>query len=179
MTFAFSENRAGYTSIGGIDTGISTPNAAAGVTIPSPPMVLGQVVRGVDPVLGEGQFILLKGVAATQVGSCVIWDGSFATTLCPATANQARPVAFAMSANVSPTSYAWYQVAGQVSALKDTGNAVNANVAVGIVSTGAIGNTAAGLEIEGARSTNTGTVAAGTTVLPIYCDHPNLQGRIT
>jgi hypothetical protein len=140
---------------------------------------LGQIIRAVDPVLGEGQFILLKGVAGTVVGSCVIWDGSYATTLAPATANQARPVAFAMSANVNPANFGWYQVAGQVVANKDTSAAVNANVAVGIVSAGAIGNSAAGLEIEGARSTNTSTVLAATTALPIYCDHPNLQGRIT
>jgi|SRR5215471_10955832 len=175
--FMIEETRAGLFPIANVDSGFTPANGTA--VLPTTPAQLGMIVRACDPVFGDGEFILLKGVASTVVGSCVVWDANFATTLCAATANQARPVAFAMAANNSPNTFGWYQISGQVQALKDTGGAVNANVAVGIVSTGAIGNTAAGLEIEGARSTNTGTVAAGTAVLSIYCDRPQLQGRIT
>jgi hypothetical protein len=171
------ENRIGGLSLSAVDTG-HVP-AGGGAAVPTSPAVLGQIVRGTDPVLGDGEFICLKGCAGTVVGSCVVWDGSFATSLCPATANQSRPVAFAMSPNISPLAFGFYQISGQCNALKDTSAAVNAGVPVGIVSAGAVGNSAAGLEISGARSTNTAQVLAATTVLPIYIDRPNLQGRIT
>jgi len=180
MTFQVDEPRIGVQPIAGIDTGLSY-TSPGGVTtiIPSPPSMLGNIIRAFDPVLGEGEFILLKGVAGTVVGSCVIWDGAFATTLAPATVMQARPVAFAMSANVNPAQFGWYQIGGIVTADKDTSLAVNPNVPVGIVSAGKIGNTGVGLEIENARSVNTAIVAAPTTTLQIEINRPHLQGRIT
>ena len=75
---------------------------------------LGTRVRAVDTAstaYGEGEFIYLKGVASTAVGSAVVFnsdDGS--TTL--ASANAIGPVAFAMSANVA-SQYGWYQVYGK------------------------------------------------------------------
>lgn len=179
MAFFPTENRIGLTAIAGIDTGFVPPSSTTGVAIPTTPAALGMIVRAVDPVFGEGEFILLKGVAATVVGSCVVWDGNFATTLTPATVMQARPVAFAMSANVNPLNFGWYQIEGQVTAFKDTAATIGANVAVGISAAGAVGPTAVGLEIEGARSTNTGSLGAGTTSVPLYVARPTLQGRIT
>ena len=75
---------------------------------------LGTRVRAVDTAstaYGEGEFIYLKGVASTAVGSAVVFnsdDGS--TTL--ASANAIGPVAFAMSANVA-SQYGWYHVYGK------------------------------------------------------------------
>lgn len=179
MAYFVDEGRIGSLPIAGIDTGVAPTNGLPGAVNPTSPGVLGQIVKAVDPVYGEGEFILLKGVPGTVVGSCVIWDGVFATTLAPATAMQARPVAFAMSANNLATTFGWYQVGGIVQALKDTAAAVNANVPVGVVSAGAIGNIGAGLEILGARSVNTAQVLAATTVLPIQVNRPHLQGAIT
>lgn len=60
---------------------------------------------------GEGEFIYLKGVASTAVGSAVVYNADdFTTTL--ASANAVGPVAFAMSANVADQ-YGWYQIYGK------------------------------------------------------------------
>ncbi|HEV8492402.1 MAG TPA: hypothetical protein VGR76_09020, partial [Candidatus Angelobacter sp.] len=180
MTYTVDENRIGSSPIAGIDAGLSYTSPAGVTTItPTPPAMLGNIVRGFDPVLGEGEFICLKGVVGTVVGSCVVWDANYATSLAASAAGQARPVAFAMSANVDPNKFGWYQISGQVIAAKDTAAAINANVAVGVTAAGLVGPSAAGIEIEGARSTNTATVLAATTTVPLYVDRPALQGRIT
>jgi hypothetical protein len=66
-------------------------------------------------IYGGGEFIYLKGVASTVVGSLVTYDGAssgtptYQTVLCPSTANLAQPVAVAMSANVA-NQFGWYQI---------------------------------------------------------------------
>jgi len=74
-----------------------------------PTLTLGTVVKGNDPTYGEGEFILLKGVASTVVGDAVVWDSAFATTR--AVAASRGPVAVALSANVA-SQYGWYQISG-------------------------------------------------------------------
>jgi hypothetical protein len=60
---------------------------------------------------GHGEFIYLKGVASTVVGSAVLFaPDDFTTSL--ATANDKGPIAFAMSANVA-NQYGWYQIYGK------------------------------------------------------------------
>jgi hypothetical protein len=182
MTYYLNENRIGGLPIAAIDTGVPyvLPGGAAAVR-PKSPTMLGSIVRAVDTDLGEGEFICLKGVAGTVIGSCVVWDATFATTLAAAAAatSGARPVAFAMAANVSPNTFGWYQISGNAIAAKDTGAAVNPNSPIAIASAGAVGPSAAGLEIEGARSTNGSTVLAATPTLPIFVSRPTVQGRIT
>lgn len=180
MAYTFDEPRIGMLQIANVDTGISY-TSPAGVTtiIPTPPNVLGSVVRAFDPTYGEGEFILLKGVTSTAVGSLVVYDGTtYATTLAPTTAAQARPVAWAMSANTSSTAFGWYQISGTVVAVKSA-VAIAPRVAIGVNSTGKIGNTGTGKEIEAARSANLATVASATTTVTIVVNRPNLQGRIT
>lgn len=87
---------------------------------------LGTVIRATDPVYGAGEFIYLKGVASTAVGSWVTYnldDGS--TTLLAA--NAIGPVAVAMSANVA-NQYGWYQIQGKAIGLCLAGFLDNANV---------------------------------------------------
>ena len=70
---------------------------------------LGDIVKAVDSTYGTGEFIYLKGVASTVVGSTVVWDSSFQTAL---TGTGSRgPVAVAMSANVA-NQFGWYQISG-------------------------------------------------------------------
>lgn len=72
---------------------------------------LGTIIRAVDPTYGEGEFIYLKGVASTAVGSWVtIHEDDFTTTLLAA--NDIGQVAVAMSANVA-NQYGWYQISGK------------------------------------------------------------------
>lgn len=87
---------------------------------------LGTIVRAQDPTYLGGEFIYLKGVASTAVGSWVTYnidDGS--TTLLAA--NAIGPVAVAMSANVA-NQYGWYQIQGKAVGKALTGFLDNANV---------------------------------------------------
>lgn len=87
---------------------------------------LGLIVSAQDPVYLGGEFIYLKGLAATAVGTWVTYnmdDGS--TTLLAA--NAIGPVAVSMSANVA-NQFGWYQIQGKAVALCLAGFLDNANV---------------------------------------------------
>jgi hypothetical protein len=72
---------------------------------------LGTIVTAADPTYGEGEFIYLKGVASTAVGSWVTYNLDDGSTLLLA-ANAIGPVGVAMSANVA-SQYGWYQISGK------------------------------------------------------------------
>lgn len=79
---------------------------------------LGTIVRANDPTYGEGEFIYLKGIGSTVVGSIVNYDDSYTTALdTTAVSGAPRPLAVAMSANVA-SSYGWYQISGLAVAVK-------------------------------------------------------------
>src|SRR4249920_2711855 len=138
---------------------------------------LGTIFRGKDPTYGGGEFIYLVGVANTVVGSVVTWDDpGHQTTLAAAGANLARPVGFAMSANVA-SQYGWYQINGMATAAKATGTTFAAGAAVGVAATGLVAAAAAGQEITGALAASAATNGPTTTVL--HVDRPRMQGRIT
>lgn len=72
---------------------------------------LGYIIQASHPTYGSGEFIYLKGVADTVVGSVVTYNADdFSTAL--AVANAKGPVAFAMSANVA-NQFGWYQIQGK------------------------------------------------------------------
>ena len=72
---------------------------------------LGRRIKCKDPTYGSGEFIYLKGVASTAVGSWVTFSADdMSTTLLAA--NAIGPVAIAMSANVA-SQYGWYQIYGK------------------------------------------------------------------
>jgi hypothetical protein len=79
---------------------------------------LGTIITANDPTLGGGEFIYLKGVASTVVGSIVNYDDNYQTELdTSAVAGPSRPLAFSMSANVA-SQYGWYQISGLAVATK-------------------------------------------------------------
>jgi uncharacterized membrane protein len=87
---------------------------------------------------GEGEFIYLKGVASTVVGSCVLFNqDDFSTSLLAA--NDIGDVAFAMSANVA-SSFGWYQIYGKAVGKVLAGFADNANC-YGTATAGSIDDT--------------------------------------
>lgn len=91
-------------------------------------LTLGTRVRAVDTAstaYGEGEFIYLKGVASTAVGSAVLFNQDDHSTSLLA-ANDIGPVAFAMSANVA-SQYGWYQIYGKAVGKVLSGFADNAN----------------------------------------------------
>lgn len=180
MAYTITDHEAGFMPIGNIDTGYLPPSSVSSgstTTYPSPPLVPGQIVKAFDPTYGMGEFILLKGVANTAVGSLVIYNTtSYTTTLCPVTANLGQPVAVSMSANTSSSNWSWYQIEGVAVVAKSAVGLAN-NVAIGINSTGKVGASASGKQILGARTANS-TVSATTTV-QVVINRPHAQGRVT
>lgn len=177
MAYTITSPNIGYMPIGNTDAGVTQPNASSAG--PTPPMQLGQIVRAVDPTYGEGEFIFLKGVASTVVGSLVTWDGTtYQTTLCATTANQGRPVAVAMAATTASL-WGWYQISGTAVVAKSTSFKFAATVALGVISTGKVGSVSSGKQILGARTANAATVASATTTVNVVLNRPHLQGRVT
>jgi hypothetical protein len=183
MTYSVSTPQLGWVQIANIDAGVLPPSAtSSGSTtyVPTPPLVPGQIVTAVDPTYGSGEFILLAGVASTAVGSLVIYNTtSFTTTLAPVTANLAQPLAVAMSANTSATNWGWYQIGGVAVVAKSTNINFAPNVTVGLRSTGKVGGTSSGKEIQGARTANAATVASATTTISVMINRPHAQGRVS
>lgn len=86
---------------------------------------LGLIVRAKHDTYGSGEFIYLKGVASTELGSVVLYSADdFSTAL--ASANGIGPIATAMAATVADK-YGWYQIDGKGVAKVLTGFADNAN----------------------------------------------------
>ncbi len=77
---------------------------------------LGQIIQAYDTTLGVGEFIYLKGVASTAVGSWVTYNGATGTTTL-AVANANGALAVSMTTNTTTASYAWYQIGGTATAL--------------------------------------------------------------
>jgi hypothetical protein len=109
---------------------------------------LGTVVRGVDPTYGEGEFIYLKGVASTIVGSIVSYDVSFQTLLHTTALNLPRPVAVSQSI-CTASYYGWYQISGLAQAAKLSSTSFAASAAFA-ASAGLAIAVASGLILNGA-----------------------------
>lgn len=139
---------------------------------------LGLIVSAVDPVYGGGEFIYLKGIASTVVGSLVTYDVNLATTaLAPATGGNGS-VAVAMSANVA-SQFGWYQIAGAAAVKAPNAMVAGADVFMLAATPGSVDDAAvAGEQVLNAKvSTTTGTPSAGLAIIQI--NRPFLQGQIT
>lgn len=140
---------------------------------------LGTIVRAVDGTYGGGEFIYLKGVGSTVVGSLVTYDPVNATTtLTPNTANLDQPVAVAMSANVL-ANYGWYQIAG-AAIIKKTAVKVSPNVPVYQSGTTSrvMSTAASGKQLMNARTVNAATVLSATSTITVLINRPFLQGAV-
>ena len=138
---------------------------------------LGTIVRAEDPTYGAGEFIYLKGVASTVVGSMVDFDPYLATTaLSPATGG-VGPVAIAMSANVA-SQYGWYQIAGVAAVKAPNAMTAGAEVFSLAATPGSVDDAAVnGEQILNAKvSTTTGTPSSGLALIEI--NRPFHQGQV-
>lgn len=138
---------------------------------------LGTIVRAEDSTYGAGEFIYLKGVASTAVGSMVDYDSYLATTaLAPATGG-VGPVAVAMSANVA-SQYGWYQIAGVAAVKAPNAMTVGADVFALAATPGSVDDAAVnGEQILNAKvSTTTGTPSTGLALIEI--NRPFHQGQV-
>ena len=183
MAYTFAEAQSGLLQIANIDTGVtSASGVSSGSTsvIPTPPNVLGKICRADDPTYGEGEFILLLGVAGTEVGSVVKYNATtYQTALVTNSASQDVPVAVAMSANLAGT-FGWYQIAGNA-VIKKTAVAVTPQVTLFLSATaGRVKVLAsAGLQVVAARSANLATIAATVSTVTVTINRPHLQSQIT
>jgi hypothetical protein len=183
MAYSIVNPIAGMMPIANTDTGVLSPvETSNGLTTyyPTSPMKAGMIVDANDPTYGQGEFILLLGVASTAVGSVVTYNvTTFQTTLAAPGTNIPQPIAIAMAAT-GATSWGWYQISGVAVVAKNQATATFvAGGACGVPagSTGVLGNTATGSEIQGA------VIAAGATVstatVQVLLNRPHMQGRIT
>lgn len=178
MAYTFIENRIGMPPIASTDSGTTMPNSAT--VVPTPPTTLGMVARAYDPTYGEGEFILLLGVASTVVGSLVSYNATtYQTALAANTANLAGPVAVAMAATTAGL-FGWYQIGG-LAVIKKTAVAVSPQVAIYQSATaGRIMPTAAsGKQILGARAANLTSVTSTTSTVIVSINRPHKQGAVT
>jgi len=176
MAYSFIEPRLGLPPIGTI---VSV--ASAGV-LNSTGNLIGTIAKADDPTLGEAEFILLPGVASNAVGLVCVRNPS-AKTVTVATSSMtyaANPVCVSMTANSSLTALSWYQTSG-VATVAKTATKVSPNVAVYISGTaGKVQSTlATGLNIYGARSVNTATIASATGTVLVVIDRGHIQGSKT
>jgi hypothetical protein len=138
---------------------------------------LGTIVRAEDPTYGAGEFIYLKGIASTVVGSMVDFDPYLATTaLSPATGG-VGPVAVSMSANVA-SQYGWYQIAGVAAVKAPNAMTAGADVFSLAATPGSVDDAAVnGEQILNAKvSTTTGTPSTGLALIEI--NRPFHQGQV-
>ena len=77
---------------------------------------LGTIVDAYDPTYGGAEFIYLKGVGSTAVGSWVGYSPALGTSVLAA-ASGTYPLAVAMSACSTTTLFGWYQISGTARAL--------------------------------------------------------------
>lgn len=133
---------------------------------------LGTIVKGVDATYGEGEFIYLKGVGSTVVGSTAVFDSAFQTTLTVAASR--GPVAVALSANVA-NQFGWYQVRG-LAAVKTGTVAANA-VCQTTATAGQVDDTTTATQYIDGMITRTadGTPSAGLAICAIAT--PCCNGR--
>lgn len=138
---------------------------------------LGTVVAAADPTYGGGEFIYLKDVASTAVGSLVTYDPYLPNTvLAPATGG-IGPVAVAMSANVA-NQYGWYQISGVAAVAAPNSMTAGANVYMLAATPGSVDDAQVnGEQVVGAVvTTTTGTPSTGLALITM--NRPFLQGQV-
>jgi len=151
----------------------TAPWQGGGAQIPP----LGTIIQAVDPTYGTGEFIFLKGVASTAVGTLVTYDQTLATTtIAPATGG-IGPVAVSMSANVA-LQYGWYQIGGAAAVKAPNAMTPGANVYMLAATPGSVDDAQVNNEqvVNAVVSTTTGVPSTGLAIIQI--NRPFLQGQI-
>lgn len=131
---------------------------------------LGTIVRATDPTYGAGEFIYLKGVASTIVGSIVEYDTAFQSALSTLVIELPRPLAVAMSACVA-NEYGWYQIAGEAVVAKSSAVSFAADAILASSAGYAIAAVTA-LIIHGAHVAVANTATAGNTTCRVMINRP-------
>jgi hypothetical protein len=126
---------------------------------------LGTIVTAVDPTLGGGEFIYLRGVASTsRAGYIVRYDDGYQTALNTSALTDALPLAVSMAA-CTASYYGWYQISGLAVAAKASATTFADGAGLGSASGLAIA-VSTNVQIQGAvvRTVTTSSGAGATTV---------------
>jgi len=173
MAYILRNSLIGYPPLNDTTTGVPY-TSTAGVASLVPPIPLGTIVHAFDPLLGEGEFIYLKGVVGTVEGDLVIWDENNQTTR--AVSASRGPVAVAMAANVA-SQFGWYQITGQAKTNVLAAFAADALVYLTATAGSVDDAVVASQKIDGARSQSAiGTPSAGTAYLELNRPAANGNG---
>jgi hypothetical protein len=158
MTFIITDQRVGWQQIADTDTVQNHP--------------LGTIVTAYSATLGGGEFIYLRGVASTVVGSIVNYDDAFLTALdTAAVTGPSRPLAVSMSANVVDR-YGWYQISGLAVATKANSVSFADNAGLGS-SSGLAVAVATGTVIQGAVVRTVASAKSNVTTVAIAISRPH------
>jgi hypothetical protein len=109
---------------------------------------LGTIITAVDPTYGAGEFIFLKGVTSTVVGSVVTYNVAFQSALASIAIGTPSALAIATAATVGSTK-GWYQISGLAVLAKAAATSFAAGAALGATSGLAVA-AVSGLIVEGA-----------------------------
>lgn len=148
---------------------------SAGRSVPWKP---GHIIAAVDPIYGAGEFIYLKGIPSTVVGTLVTYDAFLGlTALAPATGGSGQ-LAVAMSICNLATLYGWYQIQGTAAVKAPNAMVVGADVFMLAATPGSVDDAQVnGEQVLNAKVTSTtGTPAAGLGLIQI--NRPFLQGQV-
>lgn len=163
MAYVFQGPNLGMPAIGSINT---TAN-----------WKLGDIQRAVDPTLGAGEFIFLKGVVGTLAGLAVTYVASTGVTALGTTSGVVTggaPIAVATAATVAST-WGWYQITGSTTVLK-TAVKVDPAVAPKVYLSATAGRvmqtSVTGRQIQGARWDTTTTVTSTTSTAVVTLNRP-------
>lgn len=124
---------------------------------------------------GIGEFIYLKGVASTAVGSWVTFNPDDGTTALLA-ANAIGSVGVAMSANVA-NQYGWYQIRGKAVAKAAAGFVDDANVYATATAGTADDAVVAGDRVKNAKGASA-LDAPATGMAEFEIDHPFMDDAV-
>jgi hypothetical protein len=131
---------------------------------------LGTIITASSDTFGGGEFIYLRGIGSTVVGSVVNYDNSYTTALNTTGLSTPRPLAVAMSANVA-NQYGWYQISGIARVVKS--NALSLAVGSCIAtSSGAAIVVASGLIVNGAVVAAAASAVASSTAVSVMINRP-------
>lgn len=163
MTYVPQENSLGWQAIATTETTQKHP--------------LGTIIRAFDPTYGSGEFIYLKGIGSTAVGTLVDYDPYLGTTALAPDTGGIGPVAVAMSANVA-NKFGWYQISGAAVVAAPNGMTPGAEVFMLASTPGSVDDAdVANEQVVNAKvSTTTGTPSTGFAIITI--NRPFHQGQI-
>lgn len=148
---------------------------------------LGSILAVNDTYYGGCEFIYLQAAGAIPTGSIVTWDATWQTTVCAATANTGRSVAFAgINPAFATGQYGWFQISGKLPVLCATTVAAGTTFGIHASTAGSANTNSAGRQVLGAVSVlaAAGTIAKtaqtknGTNVLTVADASGWFQGLV-